>query len=109
MFLIDVLLVLAMLFFLFLPVTARRTVHMKLALICTLLALLCGAAARSRVEVEHRRIEIFRFAATVQARAAVYQRPAFDQQGVATIGELDAPRSAVAILLRHTMGPLLGR
>ena len=40
MFLIQVLLVLAFLFFLFLPITDRRTVHMKLAMICTLLALL---------------------------------------------------------------------
>jgi len=39
MVLVDMLLVLAILFFLFLPITDRRTVHMKLAVICTLLAL----------------------------------------------------------------------
>ena len=40
MMLIDVLLVVAIVYFLFLPITDRRTVHMKLAVVCTLLALL---------------------------------------------------------------------
>jgi len=47
MFLIDALLVLAVLFFLLLPITNRGTVHMKLAVACTLLALL--AMTRSHV------------------------------------------------------------
>jgi hypothetical protein len=49
MFLIDVLLVGAMLFFMFLPITDRRTVHMKLALICTLLALLSISVTHTQV------------------------------------------------------------
>jgi hypothetical protein len=49
MMLIDVLLVLAVLFFMFLPITARRTVHMKLAMICALLAMLTLSAARTHV------------------------------------------------------------
>ena len=47
MVLIDVLLVLAILFFLFLPVSDRRTVHMKLAVICTLLALVAMTRAHT--------------------------------------------------------------
>ena len=46
---IDVLLVLALLFFLFLPITDRRTVHLKLAMICTLLALFTFSATRTHV------------------------------------------------------------
>jgi hypothetical protein len=38
MVLIDALLVLAMLFFLFLPITDRKTVRMKLIVLCALLA-----------------------------------------------------------------------
>jgi high-affinity Fe2+/Pb2+ permease len=40
MVLIDALLVLAMLFFLFLPITDRKTVRMKLIVLCVLLAAL---------------------------------------------------------------------
>lgn len=47
MFVIDALLVLAMLFFLFLPITDRRTVRMKLAMVCTLLALFAISVTRS--------------------------------------------------------------
>ena len=49
MFLVDALLILAMLFFLFLPITDRRTVHLKLAMICTFLALVTLSAARTHV------------------------------------------------------------
>ena len=49
MALIDLLLVLALLFFLFLPITDRRTVNMKLAMICTVLAMLTLSAARTHV------------------------------------------------------------
>jgi hypothetical protein len=38
MFLFDALLILAMLFFLFLPITDRKTVRMKLCMLCALLA-----------------------------------------------------------------------
>ena len=61
MFLVDALLILAMLFFLFLPVTDRRTVHMKLALICTLLALLS-------ISVKHTRVSQVQLAGVVSAR-----------------------------------------
>ncbi len=44
MALINVLLVLALLYFLFLPITDRRTVQMRLAMMCTLLALLTISA-----------------------------------------------------------------
>jgi hypothetical protein len=47
MALINVLLVLALLFFLFLPITDRRTVQMRLAMMCTLLALLSISVART--------------------------------------------------------------
>ncbi|HLZ01754.1 MAG TPA: hypothetical protein VKR55_06325 [Bradyrhizobium sp.] len=49
MFLIDALLVLAMLFFLFLPITDRKTVQMKLAVLCALLALFGASVTRTRV------------------------------------------------------------
>jgi len=49
MALIDVLLVLALLFFIFLPITGRRTVHMRLAMICTVLAMLTLSAARNHM------------------------------------------------------------
>jgi hypothetical protein len=38
MVLVDALLVLAMLFFLFLPITDRKTVRMKLIVVCALMA-----------------------------------------------------------------------
>ena len=38
MFLVDALLILAMLFFLFLPISDRRTVRMRLCMLCALLA-----------------------------------------------------------------------
>ena len=47
MFMIDALLILGMLFFLFLPITDRRTVQMKLAMLCTMLALLTVSASRT--------------------------------------------------------------
>src|SRR6185295_18714707 len=68
-----------------------------------------GTAAGSVVEIQHRRIEVLRGAAAVEARAAIDERPAFDQQSVAPVGKLDAPRRAPAVLLRHSVGPLLGR
>lgn len=49
MYLIDALLVLAMLFFLFLPITDRKTAQMKLAVLCTLLALFAASATQTRV------------------------------------------------------------
>lgn len=49
MYLIDALLVLAMLFFLFLPITDRKTARMKLAVLCTLLALLAASAMQTRI------------------------------------------------------------
>lgn len=49
MFLIDALLVLAMLFFLFLPITDRKTVQMKLAVLCALLALFGASVTRTHV------------------------------------------------------------
>ena len=49
MIVIDALLVLAMLFFLFLPITDRRTVRMKLAMLCALLALFAVSVTRTAV------------------------------------------------------------
>ena len=46
MFLIDVLLVLAILFFLFLPISDRRTVRMRLGMVCVLFAVLSVAVVR---------------------------------------------------------------
>jgi hypothetical protein len=47
MFIINTLLILGMLFFLFLPISDRRTAQMKLAMLCTLLALLTVSASRT--------------------------------------------------------------
>ena len=49
MFLIDALLVLAMLFFLFLPITDRKTAQMKLAVLCALLALFAASVTQTHV------------------------------------------------------------
>lgn len=49
MFLIDVLLVLAMLFFLFLPICDRRTVRMRLCMLCALLTLFSVSATHTHV------------------------------------------------------------
>lgn len=49
MFLVDVLLILAMTFFLFLPITDRRTVRMKLCMLCALVAVLSVAVTRTQV------------------------------------------------------------
>jgi hypothetical protein len=49
MYLVDALLVLAMLFFLFLPITDRKTAQMKLAVLCTLLALFAASVMQTRV------------------------------------------------------------
>jgi hypothetical protein len=49
MFLVDALLILAMMFFLFLPITDRRTVRMRLCMLCTLLALLSVSVTRTHV------------------------------------------------------------
>ena len=46
MVLIDALLVLAMLFFLFLPITDRKTVRMKLIVLCALLAVFMVSVTR---------------------------------------------------------------
>lgn len=46
MFLIDVLLVLAILFFLFLPISDRRTVRMRLGMVCVLFAVLSISVVR---------------------------------------------------------------
>jgi hypothetical protein len=49
MVLIDALLVLAMLFFLFLPITDRKTVWMKLIVLCALLAVFTVSVTGTRV------------------------------------------------------------
>ncbi|MCK1357689.1 hypothetical protein [Bradyrhizobium sp. 199] len=49
MFLVDALLILAMLFFLFLPITDRRTVRMRLCMVCALLAVFSASVTRARV------------------------------------------------------------
>ena len=49
MFLVDALLILAMLFFLFLPITDRRTVRMRLCMICALLAVFSVSVSRTHV------------------------------------------------------------
>lgn len=53
MVLIDALLVLAMMFFLFLPITDRKTVQMKLCVLCALLAVFAASATRTRVSHVH--------------------------------------------------------
>jgi hypothetical protein len=47
MILVDVLLVLAMLFFLFLPITDRKTARMKACVLCALLAVFIMSATWS--------------------------------------------------------------
>ncbi|MGY8636602.1 hypothetical protein RAD15_29430 [Bradyrhizobium sp. 14AA] len=47
MFLIDALLILAMLFFLFLPITDRRTVRMRLCMLCALFAVFSVSITRT--------------------------------------------------------------
>lgn len=49
MFLVDALLILAMLFFLFLPITDRRTVRMRLCMVCALLAVFSVSITRTPV------------------------------------------------------------
>ncbi|WFU73245.1 MULTISPECIES: hypothetical protein [unclassified Bradyrhizobium] len=49
LFLIDALLILAMLFFLFLPVSDRRTVRMRLSMLCVLLAVFSVSVTRTHV------------------------------------------------------------
>jgi hypothetical protein len=49
MALIDPLLVLAMLFFLFLPITDRKTVRMKLYMLCALMAVFTASVTRTHV------------------------------------------------------------
>ena len=49
MFLVDALLILAMLFFLFLPITDRRMVRMRLCMICALFAVFSLSVSRSHV------------------------------------------------------------
>ena len=49
MVLIDALLVLAMMFFLFLPITDRKTAQMKLCVLCALLAVFAISATRTHV------------------------------------------------------------
>lgn len=48
-FLIDALLILAILFFLFLPITDRRTVRMRLCMVCALLAVFSVSLTRTPV------------------------------------------------------------
>jgi hypothetical protein len=47
MILVDVLLILAMLFFLFLPITDRKTAQMKACVLCALLAVFVMSVAWS--------------------------------------------------------------
>ncbi|UPK30825.1 hypothetical protein [Bradyrhizobium sp. 195] len=49
MLVVDMLLILAMLFFLFLPITDRRTVRMRLCMLCALLAVLSVSVTRTYV------------------------------------------------------------
>lgn len=49
MVLFDALLILAKLFFLFLPITGRKTVRMKLCMLCALLAVLSISVTRTHV------------------------------------------------------------
>jgi hypothetical protein len=49
MFLLDALLILAMLFFLFLPITDRKTVRMKLCMLCALMAVFAATLTRTHV------------------------------------------------------------
>jgi hypothetical protein len=49
MFLIDALLILAMMFFLFLPITDRKTVRMKLCVLCALMVVFAAMATRTHV------------------------------------------------------------
>jgi hypothetical protein len=49
MVLIDALLIVAMMFFLFLPITDRRTVQMKLCALCTLLVVFAATVTRTHV------------------------------------------------------------
>ena len=49
MIIIDALLVAAMLFFLFLPITDRKTVQMKLIMLCALLAVFVVSLTRTQV------------------------------------------------------------
>jgi len=49
MIVIDALLVLAMMFFLFLPITDRKTVQMKLCVLCALLVVFAVSATRTHV------------------------------------------------------------
>lgn len=49
MVLVDALLILAILFFLFLPITDRKTVRMKLCMLCALAAVLSVSVPRTHV------------------------------------------------------------
>ena len=49
MVLVDTLLILSMLFFLFLPITDRRTVRMKLCMLCALLAMFSVSTSQTHV------------------------------------------------------------
>ena len=49
MFLVNALLILAMLFFLFLPISDRRTVRMRLCMLCALLAVFWVSITRAPV------------------------------------------------------------
>jgi hypothetical protein len=54
MVLMDTLLIVAMMFFLFLPITDRRTVQMKLCVLCALMVMFAFTATRthgSRVQM----------------------------------------------------------
>jgi len=46
---VDALLILAMMFFLFLPITDRRTVRMRLCMLCALLAVFSVSVVRAPV------------------------------------------------------------
>jgi hypothetical protein len=53
LFLVDALLVLAMLFFLFLPICDRKTVRMRLCMLCALLAVFSASVTRTHVAPAH--------------------------------------------------------
>ncbi|MBR0969087.1 MULTISPECIES: hypothetical protein [Bradyrhizobium] len=49
LFLVDALLILAMMFFLLLPITDRRTVRMRLCMVCALLAVFSVSVTRTPI------------------------------------------------------------
>ena len=74
MFLIDAALILVMLFFLFLPITDRRTVQMRLVVLCTLAAVF--AASVTWTHVPHLQLAGIEFDALMRHDTGSDGRPA---------------------------------